>query len=237
MLLRKELTNMDTSINFKGAIVLNKPTPRISRMIRTVVGAHHQKFDNFLNEGDVLYIVRNGKDKEVAEFLSHHRTPFTFYTGLSTKSGFDNTNPSGAKQILDDCKSKIITAAGELKEHFGLNKRVQNLPILKRNAAPETSLRALGYRAKDTVIKKRNGYSEIYDNNGKLLAKVSGPGQYGISFAFVEPKNADGSPLRYALRGSEIIFEYTSESGRMQFLKNYNEAVKVNKFVPKSAQV
>ena len=75
------------------------------------------------------------------------------------------------------------------------------------------------------IIKNKNGYSMITDTSGKLLAKVSAPGRYGISFAYVEPKTTDDSPLRYAIKEGKVIFEYTSENGRLQFIKNYNKAV------------
>ena len=220
---------MDNTINFKGAIILKQPTPKIQNKITKVLGAHKQIIQNFTPEGDVLYITRKGCDRNVADFLTHHRTKYEFYTDLSTKSGFDEELINEAREIIQKSTSRVLTKKDELIKFFKLNE-IRPLFSKKRKDNPiEYSLKALGYSTKDQTVKKRNGYSEVMSSDGKLLARISGPGQYGISFAFVEPKNADESPLRYALRGGEIIFQYTSESGRAQFLKNYNMAVKANK--------
>lgn len=225
---------MDNNISFHGAIVLKQPKPRIKRMIKPFLGSHYQTFKNFTQEGDVLYIVRKGRDKDVADFLSHHRTKFEYYTDLSTKSGFDYEKPEEAREILNNYKSKIITSVNELKEHFKLNKLKFVLPFSrKRKANPvESSVKALEFDLGKCRIVKRNGYSDVFKKGSKnLLARVSGPGQYGISFAF---KYIDkNTTLRYAIRGGEKIFSFTNESGRAQFLKNYNKAVKANRTVLK----
>ena len=230
---------MDNSVNFKGAIILKQPTPRIQRMIKSSLGTHHQILKNFTPEGDVLYIVRRGKDKSVAEFLTHHRTKFEFYIDLSTKSGFDDEKLDEARQILAGYKSKIISTVDELKDFFRLGSKNIALPFSKKHKANplEASVKALDIDINNVVINQKNGYSDIADKNGKLLARISAPGQYGISFAFkyLEPKNKDfvdpneNLTQRFALRGGEKIFQYTNESGRAQFLKNYNRAVKANR--------
>lgn len=225
---------MDNSINFKGAIILRQPLKNnIEHKMLNVIGEHHQIFENFTPEGDILYITRKGCDKNIADFLTHHRTKYEFYTDLSTKSGFDEQLPEEAKEIITNSNSKKLTKKDELIDFFKL-KEFKPLFSKKRKDNPiEYSLKALGFNTKNQTVKQRNGYSEVINSDGKLLARISGPGQYGISFAFVEPKNVDESPLRYAIRGGEIIFQYTSESGRAQFLKNYNKAVKANKALVK----
>ena len=225
---------MDNNINFKGAFILKQPKPFIKKAVlkEAVSGKYKQVFENFTPDGDMLLITRKGLDTKVAEFLTHHRTKYEVYPNLSTKSGFDNELYDEAKVILDNNKSQILKTRDELIKFFKL-KEFKPLFSTKRKKNPiENSLKALGFNTEKQTIKQRNGYSEVMSKDGKLLARISGPGQYGISFAFVEPKNMDESPLRYALRGGEIIFQYTSESGRVQFLKNYNRAVKANKVMP-----
>lgn len=223
---------MENNINFKGAIILKQPTKNnIEKKMLKVIGSHNQILNNFTPEGDILYITRKGADKNVAELLSHHRTKYEFYTDLSTKSGFDREKPDENKNILASTKEKVLTTKDELINFFKLKEFKPPFSKKRKDNPIENSLKALGFD--NQKVKQRNGYSEVINSDGKLLARISGPGQYGISFAFVEPKNMDESPLRYALRGGEIIFQYTSESGRAQFLKNYNNAVKANKAVVK----
>lgn len=223
---------MDNNINFKGAFWLKQPTKTVKRDILPVLGKHRQIFNNFTQEGDILYITRKGCDKNVAEFITHHRTEFEYYPTLSTKSGFDDEKPKEALEIISKCGTKPITKRGQLAEYFKLKPFDYAVNTKRKNNTITQSLKALGLDSKETVVKEKNGYFVIKDAKGNLLAKISGPGQYGISFAYVEPKNFDESPLRYAIRNGEIIFQYTSESGRKQFLINYNKAVKANKNAP-----
>ena len=221
---------MDNSINFKGAILLKQPIKNnLDKKILKELGTHRQIFENFTPEGDILYITRKGRDKSIADFLTHHKTKYEFYPNLSTKSGFDNELYNEAREILANSDTKPLTTKNQLINYFKLKVYKPAFSTKRKDNPIEQSMKALGFNSKDQIINKKNGYYEIVDKNGLLLARISGPGQYGISFAFVEPKNADESPLRYAVRGGEIIFQYTSESGRAQFLKNYNRAVKANK--------
>ena len=225
---------MDNSVSFKGAFLLKQPTPKLQKEILSVLGCHRQIFNNFTPEGDVLYVTRKGCDKNVAEFLTRHKTGFEYYSTLSTKSGFDVDFPDEAKNILSSCGTKPITKRGQLVEFFKLRQYIPAFSTKHKNNTVELSLKALGFNSENSIISKKNGYSDIKGKNGQLLARISEPGQYGISFAFVfvEPKEQKivyESPLRYAVRGGEKIFQYTSESGRAQFLKNFNKAVKANK--------
>jgi len=229
---------MNNSINFKGAFLLKQPKTAIKKAIlnESIAGKHKQVFENFTPEGDMLLVTRKGKDNDVADFLTHHRTKYEVYTDLSTKSGFDNVLYDKAKEILKSTNSKILTTRNELIDFFKL-KNFKSPYSKKRKDNPiENSLKALGFSDKDQVLTSKNGYFEVNDKEGNLLARISGPGQYGISFAFVKRKDPITNKLineldRYALRGGEIIFKYTNESGRAQFLKNYNRAVKTNKVV------
>ena len=229
---------MDNSINFRGAILLKQPTKNnIEKKMLKVIGSHHQIFKNFTPEGDILYITRKGADKNVAELLSHHRTKYEFYTDLSTKSGFDDDLYEEARTILKNSKSTILRTRDELIDFFKLKKFQPIENATRKNNQINMSLKALGLNPEENIVNKKNGYYDVTDADGNLKARISGPGQYGISFAYLykepeaatESKDIYKSTKRYAIRGKDIIFQYTNESGRSQFLKNYSRAVKANK--------
>lgn len=223
---------MDNSINFKGAVIVRKPTLIVKKSIVKTIGKNRH-IDNFLRDGDILYITRKSQDKDIADILAHHRAKFEYYPNLSIKSSSNEEIYNEAGESIVKSQEKPLTKRSELINYFKLNKFSQAFSTKKTDNPIEYSLRALGYNTENQVVRRRNGYSEVRNKDGQLLARISGPGQYGISFAYVEPKNTDESPLRYALRGGSIIFQYTSESGRAQFLKNYNNAVKANKILIK----
>ncbi len=227
---------MDNSINFKGAFLLHKPTVAVKKSILPTLGKHKQIFNNFINEGDVLYITRKGADKNIAEFLTHHRTKFKYYPELSTKSGFDGEKPIEAKQILDDYKDKIVTTASELKSIFKFNKFLLSFSTRKKDNTLEKCMETLKLDFQEYDIKKLNGFNEVYtkDRDKKLVATISEPGQYGFRYVRIEPKTSGDEVERYAVRDGET-FRYINnpdkniKHGTTEFLKNFMKAVKANK--------
>lgn len=229
---------MNNSINFKGAFWLHQPTNTVQKAILPTLGKHRQIFNNFTPEGDVLYITRKGADKNVAEFLTHHRTKFKYYPELSTKSGFDDEMPNEAKNILANYKDKIITTVAELKDIFKIRRFNLNIYNNKKENDIERSLKALDIDASEYVIKRRNGFNEVYTKDKELVASISEPGKYGFRYARVEPKNPNDpndEVKRYAIKDGKIQFTYTNNpddkivNGTTTFLKNYMKAVNANK--------
>lgn len=237
---------MDNSINFKGAFWLHQPSAKIKNNILPTLGKHRQIFNNFTPEGDVLYITRKGADKNVAEFLmklieeqknkKKKTTKFEYYTDLTTKSGFDQEKPKEAIHIIENYKSKVITTIKELKDFFKLGNGIKlAFSTNKKDNTLEKSLRALDLNPIDYVIKRKNGFNEIYTKDKSLVASISEPGQYGFRYARVEPQIAGDEVKRYAIRDGEIQFTYlnnpdeTVVNGTTTFLKNYMKAVNANK--------
>ncbi len=229
---------MDNTINFKGAFLLKQPTAAVKRGILPKIGKHNQIFNDFINKGDMLYITRKGCDKDVAEYLTHHRTKFEYYTDLSTKSGFDIEKPAEAKSILENYKGTIITKIYELKNMFKLKTVNLGFSTKKRDNTLNQAISALKLDMSDKIIKRRNGFNEIYTRDGVLVASISEPGQYGFRYARIEPKNPkdpSDEVRRYAVRGGEIQFTYANNpdedlaNGSTAFLKNYLKAVKYNR--------
>ena len=225
---------MDNSINFKGAIILRQPSRSIQSRILSKLGTNRLIFNNISPKGDVLYITSKDADKEVAEFLTRNKANFEFYTDLSTETGFKNKLFNEAKAIIAKSNSRILTTQEELIKFFKLKGYKSIFNPKKKDNSIENSLKALDLNNGKQTIIPRNGYSEVINADGELLARISGPGQDGISFAFVVQQDKKDAPLRYALKGNKKIFQYTSDFGRKQFLKHYNSAVKTNRTSTKS---
>ena len=220
---------MDNSINFKGVFWLKQPTTTIKKEIMPYLGKRRQIFNNFTPEGDVLYVTRKSADRNVAEFLTHHRTKFEYYPDLSTKSGFDDEMSAEAKKIIESSNSRILTSIDELKAFFNLKKKTI-LPFstkAKKNPI-ELTAKALGYDLEKYTLIPKDGYYEVCNQKGVVEAKISGPGKYGIAFA-KKLKGEDGIPERYAIRGGKKIFKYNSGPSILQFNKNFKRAANANK--------
>lgn len=225
---------MDTSVNFKGVFWLKQPTKAVKRDILPTLGKHRQIFNNFTPEGDVLYVTRKGCDKNVADFLTHHRTKFEYYPALSTKSGFDDEMPKEAMAILSNYKDSIVTTIAELKNMFKLRDVKLGFSTRKKDNTLEHAINVLNIDMSNNIVKHRNGFNEIYTKDGDLVASISEPGIYGFRYARVEPKTDRDDVGRYAIRGGEK-FTYVNDpndtvtNGSVAFLKNYLKAVKFNR--------
>ena len=227
---------MNNSINFKGAFWLYQPSATVKTKILPSLGKHRQIFNDFSTKGDMLYITRKNADKNVAEFLTHHRTKFAYYPELSTKSGFDYEDKEKAARIIENYQSKIITSIKEIKEFFKLDKSIKlGFSTNKKDNTLEKSLRALALNPNDYVIKRKNGFNEIYTKDKLLVASISEPGQYGFRYARVEPQTHGDDVKRYAIRDGQIQFTYLNNpdesvvNGTTTFLKNYMKAVNANR--------
>ncbi len=228
---------MNNNINFKGAFLLHQPKDTIkNKLTHTLSKSKKQVFNNFSPDGDVLYITRRGTDRKVAEILTHSKTKFEYYPGLSTKSGFDDQQPDNARKILASYKDNIITTVAELKAMFKLDRPLFNFSTRKKDNTLEKCMQTLNMDIKDYDVKRLNGFNEIYTKgtDKKLVATISEPGQYGFRYARIEPKTSGDEVERYAIRAGEK-FSYinnpdeTVKNGTTTFLKNYMRAVNANR--------
>lgn len=230
---------MDNNINFKGVFWFQQPP----KVIKKIVGNEGRIFNNFTNEGDVLYITNRFQDKKIAEYLTANRKiAFKYYPKLNLKSGLSLQKYEDVRKFLVDYKSKIITNADDLKNIFRLNKHVVKFSTKKRDNTLEKSLKALNMNVNDYKIKRMDGFNEIYTGDGELVALISEPGKYGFRYARVDTIDDSGKKItkRYAIRGDKIQFTYINDAdeniqnGTTEFLKRYYEAINANRNITRT---
>ena len=221
---------MDNSISFKGAFLIKQPTYAFREAIKPVLGKKKQIIENINKNGDVLYVVRDTADRDVANFLLE--TPnakFSYFADLSTKSGFDTEKPADALQKLKEYKGLIISTKNRLlaKIRRPVNVFKSNIRVVQeRNLKAMQKITSLDFS--DKAFKKNvdvqtgvctiKTYKRDY-RNGKnrehTLLTITPPGKYGICYAQYIPVSEEQVTRRVALKNGEKIFEYpTSESSK-----------------------
>ena len=222
---------MDNSISFKGAFWIQQPTKSMKQAIYKKLGNKPQIFNNFAKEGDILYITEKSADKNIAKLLTHSKSKFKYYPELDTESGFSNNHYNQIMNVLNNYKSKIITNIEELEKIFGFQSSKSIRTLKNKDKTLAQTIKALNIDMTDNIIKRENGYSEIYTKDGDLVASISDPGLYGFRYARVEGDEVK----RYAVRDGEIQLTYINNpderiaNGSAAFLKNYLKAVNKNK--------
>ncbi len=219
---------MDSSINFKGAFLLKQPTKAVKTAIVPNLGKRKQIIQNVGGKGDILYVLRDKYDKNVADFIIQTKNiKFKYFPGVNTKCGFDDEKPEEAKYILNKCATKIFNTKKELEEIFFSKQKEIKKPAPM--SAKDSVMKALNLSYENCSVKSHNGIIFIRDNKtNQLIAKCSSPDSAGISYAYVEPKISDDPLKRYAIRNGQIFFTYSYDS-RTKFKKNYSDAVKYNR--------
>ena len=226
---------MDTTVNFKGAFLIQKPSKAVKKAVGSKLGKQPKVFENFTNNGDILYVTEKSADKAIAQVLMRYKkTGFKYYPQLSTKSGFDTKFYNDAMNILSNYKSKIITNLSELKKVLKIHRTSLGFSTKKRDNTLEKSLETLNLNINDCKIKKLDGFNEIYAKDGELIALISEPGQYGWRYARVEPQAPNDEIKRYAVRGNHKFAYINSpdekiENGTSAFLIKYYESVNMNR--------
>ena len=213
--------NMDNKISFNGTFLLKRPTKTVKNEIAELCGNKRKMIFDF--NPDMLCVVRDSKDKAIADYIMKKDLSFKYYQELNTTSGFDIAHPDKAKAILEG--HTPISSTKELRIKFP--KPVEKE---KKFSFIDRSMKALHLNPETHTTRSIRGTIHVYDKNQNLKARISPPGKFGINYAYVQPKTTDDAPLRFALdKNGKIIFEYTTLSGAKQFQKNFSDALRHSK--------
>lgn len=222
---------MDNSINFKGAFLVKRPTPKLKDSIISVIkNKPQQVFDNITGKGDMLFVVRNSLDKDIAQVL--RMTPnvkFKYYPTLSTKSGFDTQKPEEAKNILRAAANTAITTKNKLIEAV---RKPLNLAKTSIRITQEKNLKLMQKETfldfSDSKYQKnidvqtgvctiKTYTKDIITGNKKkhTLLTITPPGKFGICYAKYVPVSLEEPTRRIAIKNGTKVLEYvTSDSER-----------------------
>lgn len=220
---------MDNNISFNGAFLIKKPTQQIKEDILGVLGKRRQIMHNFNSYGDSFYVVRDSKDKGIANFIIKNNLDFKYYPGLNTKSGFDAQLYNEAKEIIKKSDSKVITSQVQLKKFFEKSLIRKAKKEDNGQALIQKTLQAINLNSNEYQLSTEKGYTIVRNKEGQSAALISPPAKFGITYAYVFPKNTSDEPLRCAIDyEGNIIYKFTGISEALRFKKNFMGAVKMH---------
>ena len=254
---------MDNSINFKGAFLV-KPTSYANKnnfnpihevqetLTPLLEKSKKQIIHNVTSNGDILYVVSNSSDKQVAEkLLSIKHINLRYYPTLSTKSGFKN-NAVDAKRILRSAADKVINTKEKLLNYIASKIKPIDYAAYKRNIDVIMNAVFPNSLKNDYIasFNHSNGICTVYTmttnpvtntRRKHTLINITPPGKDGISYARYSPiiqnngdmrmPSSDQSTRRFALKSGKILFEYT-EPGSSDF--KYNEEAAIAYYINKN---
>ena len=208
---------MDNKINFTGAFLVKNPPKIAKQQLELLSGRHKQIFENFNNTTDVFYVVRKGKDADIAKFIYDNNLRFKFFSGLHTKSGLDPMYPQKAVEAVKSQQHYISK-----KDILGLKFNLIPKPAIP-NKNIEGILKAFKLKLDELTIYTKDGVTYGFSKQDKTnVFKASPVNRYGENYVYFVNENQEGAD-KYLIHGDKIICKYPKKAE--YFNKNFDNSV------------
>ena len=206
---------MENRINFTGSFLIKNPPKMAKIEIEPLLGRHRQIFENFNNTSDIFYVVRPGKDRDIADFILKNHLWFKFFPKINTRSGLDPMYPKSAILTVDTANN-VIKNPSILSKKFNLDYYVDR--IFDKNI--KGIVHALGFKMNELKIRSNGGVTYAFDRNQKHVFKASPTNKNGENYVYV---NKDKGSDRYLIHGNKIVYKYPENAN--YFDDNFDNAV------------
>lgn len=205
---------MDNKINFTGAFWVKNPPTAAKKQLEILSGKHKQIFENFDNTSNMFYVVRNGKDKGIAQFITENNLDFIFFPHINTKSGLDPLYPENAVKMIQK-RQHFVTKPNVLLKMFKLLPERPNFDMNIDGIA-----HALKINEKDLSISTKNGVTYAFTKDNKHIFKSTPTNKYGENYVYL---NKGKYSERYLVHGDTVVFKYPGNA--KYFDENFDNCV------------
>lgn len=227
-----QITQINNSPQFSGSFLINykKTLPEMREALENTIGKHkRQIFDNYNGkENHVMYVMKNSKDFDVANFILKNELKFKYYPEVSTKQQFEPDKPEDVIAYIKTTKPKLIQKCNELSDFISKNREIcrqrkdSHLSIIDKILGSLHINKASGKK-----VKNSNSVTVFTENETGKKVFVSPKNKYGTSFVLVNPNNSYEEVSRYAFddKGNQLrMFE--PPHGIKIFKDKFNEAIR-----------
>jgi len=131
---------MLNSINntaFTGTFIIKKPTEQQRNDLLEIAAKHKLVYQNFDGQNNDIYVIKDSRDKDVADYIVKENLKFKYYPELNTNSGFLPFNTSSAINVLQKNQTPVIDLKNDLIKYF-LNLTLANSPDPQDNYIEKT---------------------------------------------------------------------------------------------------
>ena len=207
---------MDNKINFTGSFLVKNPPLAAKKQLEILAGRHKQIFENFNNTTDIFYVVRKGKDRDIAKFIYDNNLRFKFFSGIHTKSGLDIIYPEKA---LEAIKSQRFFIAQ--KEQLG--RRFNLLPEpAEFDKNIEGIIKAFKLNPQDLIIRTKGAITYAFSKLDRVnVFKASPVNKYGDNYVYLGKGNEGAD--KYLINGDKIVYKYPKNAE--YFNQNFDNTI------------
>ena len=223
---------MDISINntnFKGAFFINTKnmSPKMKSMLMGAVGEHKKiVFNDFGNkEGYNLYILKNSKDYNFANFIEENKIRFKYMPEVDTKLQFEPSRPEDVVEYLKNNPQNVITKISDLIEYVNKNRFTNRERKDSHISNLKKLLNSLHINIEGTAAKDARGVTKIVDNANHKLVLISPFSKNDVRYLLYE--NPHEKTLHYAIdKEGNIIAKYNTPDGIIKFKEAFKNAIR-----------
>lgn len=223
--------NIDNSLSFKGAFLINykNTVPEIRTGFEKAIGnKKRQIFSAFKGDKDtVLYVLKNSKDYDAAEFIKRNGVKFKYMPTMDTNCRFDEYYPEEAVKYIEEQKPKVISKLTELMDYVKANRvhcrarKDSQIPFYKK-VLDKLFITITGTRTVDN-----KGITKIIDAEKDGFMLLSPKKSNGISYMYIKPSN-DYDPTQRLMvdENANILAKFEGVDQITLFKERFNEAVR-----------
>lgn len=223
------MNNNISSTNFKGTFLVNykNTLPGMRKALEEKAGKHGKIiFENFEGKDSVLYVLRNSKDYDVANFIKKNELRFKYMPEIDTKLQFESDAPEKVEEYISKYKPKVIRKISEMID-FVTNNRQKNKAIKDSHISfYDKILTNLKINIVGQKQKNSKGIMTIKDDKGGFVC-ISPKSKNGFSYVYSKPSNSYDDIMRYAIdENGNVVRTFQDPDAITKFSENFNKAVK-----------
>lgn len=218
---------ISSNINFNGAfkIDFNKTLTGTRKYLEKSISGTKgvTVYDDFGSPNNTLYILRNSKDYDFAQFIKKNELKFEYIPEI------DTTTKQSKKELLSAIEEKKVTIIDKISTmiDFVTNNRIgiqAKKPTVKTH---EKLLKNIFHNLKDKKAKNSQGIVTLEDKTTGEMMKISPKSKFGITYIYHKPALKNEAIERFAVDDEgNILASFNSPSSIIKFGENFNNAVK-----------
>lgn len=224
--------NKSYTPSFKGAFLINykKALPETRKCLEELIGPHkRQIYDTFAGKDtQVMYILKDSKDFDVAHFIQKNELNFKYYPDVSTKLRFEPDRPQDVITYIKTQHPKSIQKPYELMEYIKSYRENCKTQKDSHLSVADKIINALCYDKNAGKKEKLSNASIIFtDKNTGDRIVISPKSTLGTRYVCVTPKRDYEEIKRIAFdEKGNILKTFSPPDGIKLFNQQFKNAIK-----------
>lgn len=231
-----QILNNQSNINFNGAFRFKPNEINAKADVPKLFTQGRQVFQNILEDGDEVIVVRKNYDKRVANYLKDNNIRgVEYYPEIDTKCGLDDEIPEGLLKLIKSKSVIVIENLEEIVSSIASRANVPRRKVPKIDKELNKIANALRLNIENPKVVSNKSFTRIRDEHKMRTIEVIAPNS-ATSYVHVIPDSLNEQSVKCILNGKGQIvktFDTPNEIHKFNLLFNKLKKENVNILVNK----